>query len=302
MEMKQIVFLMPIHKERFDRAKTFLKSFKKHKLDRQADIFFCFSNEEEYAEFNYPNKIVIPEILRNLNRETGIINAKKLFPLKELSSRYKYIITVDSDMLIIKNINLLKACDDFFDQKILWGFGTDVNEKIYKLIINESSKFFQEKEKIDDNGLGLWFNNMCVYKSDTINDFFEKTNIENNWEKLSFWSFDYYIYMFYLLLYQGFTVRNYFPFLGCGGTAPLIDQLYSRKFLFMATRPFLKQVKKLGGGERCFIQLHLDRPVSYITFFDMINKQRLRLLSHITFGKTKRHYKLLYKQYKTQGK
>lgn len=262
MTEKKVCFLMPLYKAHFENAKKFLASFKKYKLNKQADMFFCFSTQEESAEFKNQSNIIIPPQLSNLTREQGIINVKKLYGVNKLAPFYKYIIVVDSDMIISKSINLLDLCDSFFQNKILWGNLRYPKDEYFELIHSACSKYFDDKDKIDDNGLGLWFNNACIYKGDTINDFMEKTSVLSHLTEFNFWSFDYYIYMYYLLLYQGFTTRNLCPFPSCESKGALIDEVYAKKFMFMATDEFFAQVKKLGGGDNCFIKIHLDRPSS----------------------------------------
>jgi len=262
---KRIAFLMPVYPPHYDYARGFLRSFRKYKLDRQADIWFVFSNEADRVAFaEVENAIIMPAHLQDLSRDNGVINAKKFYGLSRIKDKYEYVIVVDADMQIMKNIYLHKVCEDIFSRKTLWGNTrhTGEHDKIYFLFTSACREFFADANKINDSRLGLWFNNLCVYKTDTLDDFFAKTGIMDKLKNLIFWHFDHYIYMYYLLIYQGFHTEQIFP-LGVFAEyrGSLVNKEYKEKYLHMATRHMYEQIKKLGGGVGCFMFIHLDRPV-----------------------------------------
>ncbi len=260
---RKIAFLMPIHPPHFEYAKNFLESFEYYKLDKQADFYFVFSNEEDKKACNTKyGSIVLPDNLKDINRERGIINVKKLYGVYELKDRYDYIIVLDSESLIIKNIDLLEVCETFFSNKILWGVlqyhgKSDNMSKMTKY----ASDFFEEKDRIKDDGLDLWFNNLCIYKASTIEDFFIKTNLKENITKLTFWHFDYYMYMYYLLLYHSFKPRNFLNiYNGCASKFYTICVDFMTKYMNIATPEKHKEITRLVGRKnKIFILIHLDR-------------------------------------------
>lgn len=243
---KRIAFLMPIIPRHFTYARNFLASFEYHKLNKQADFYFIFSNKEEEKACNTKyGAIVLPDNLKDLGIEQGIINVKKFYGIYEIKDKYDYIIVLDAESLIIKNIDLLDVCETYFRNKILWG----APQYTVEAVLTASKEFFKEKEKIDDLGLYLWFNNLCIYKTSTIENFFEKTNLKENLTKLTVWHFDYYIYMFYLYLYHDFRPRNFINTrIGCPHRGCTINVDFMTKFMHIASPEKYKEVKRLVGG------------------------------------------------------
>lgn len=260
---KRVALLMPIIPAHFAYAKHFLETFEYHKLNQQADFYFVFSTEEDKkaCKTKY-GSIVLPENLKDLRRDQGIINVKKFYGVYELKDKYDYIIVLDSESLIIKNIDLYEACETFFNNKILWGvlkFHGD-HDCISK-ITAACEEMFEEKRKMDDLGLDFWFNNLCVYKTSTIEDFFAKTNLKEKLTKLTFWHFDYYIYMYYLFLYHNFKPRNFLNiYSGCASKICVINVDFMSKYMYMATPEKYKEVKRLVEHEnKTFMLIQLDR-------------------------------------------
>lgn len=249
---------MPVYPPHYDYARAFLKSFKKHKLDRQADIWFVFSTDDDRAMLSdAENAIIIPPTLK-LDKEqiivpvvglkTGVINIKKFYGLSIVKDKYEYVFMIDSETLIIKNINLHKLCVEFFARQVLWGnISTDPDAR---KITESCRRYFDISEKFENEDLYLWFNNPCIYKTSHLNDFFFKTAILEKLEDLSFWDFDYNVYMLYLVFYQGFRIENIWP--KCFGFASrstlLAKAEYINDSMYMATPIMWRQVRKLGGG------------------------------------------------------
>jgi hypothetical protein len=49
--MNNICFIIPTYPPRYEYAKNLLKSFKEQKFDKQADLWFCFTNKTEKEQF-----------------------------------------------------------------------------------------------------------------------------------------------------------------------------------------------------------------------------------------------------------
>ena len=260
---KKIAFLMPIFPPHYKYAKNFLESFEYYKLNKQADFYFVFSNEEDKStcKIKYEYKsIILPEYLKDFGREQGIINVKKLYGVYQLKDNYEYIIVCDSESLINKNINLLDICETFFNNKVLWG-AIKYPCKEVESFTNACSSLFAEKDKIDDKGLCFWFNQLCIYKANTIDEFFEKANLKENITKLNFWHFDYYIYMYYLMLYHEFKPHNIINiYSDCSDKTCTLNVNYITKYMNIATIEKYKEVKKLVGNKnKIFMLIQLDR-------------------------------------------
>ncbi len=200
---------MPIYPPHYDYARAFLKSWRRFQMPRQADLFFVFSSAEEAALFaEAEQKIVMPADIMDecLRRDSGIINVKKLYAINELKDRFKYLIVIDAESIILRSLNLLDLCERYFKDKILYG---NYARKDVLTIVNSCLSYFpQGKAETFDHRLYLWFNQLCIYKTDNLNDFFAQTGIFKDIAALGRKDFDYYIYMLYLIFYQGFRVKN----------------------------------------------------------------------------------------------
>ncbi len=61
---RKIAFLVPTYPPHFWRARDLVKSFKKHKLNKQADLWFVFTNDDEAKQFGrWDDKVMMPETL-----------------------------------------------------------------------------------------------------------------------------------------------------------------------------------------------------------------------------------------------
>lgn len=260
---KKITFLMPIYQPHFKYAEEFLQSFHRFKLNQQADVWFVFSNEQERQLFSKKtNAIVIPENLQHLERDNGIINVKKFYGLSKINDKYDYVITIDAETIVIKNKNLLNICNEFFKTKKIWG-NTPTDLDAMK-VVDSCRKHLSLKKKIKNDDLYLWFNNLCIYKTANCDDFFNKTKILEKLEDLSFWDFDYNIYMLYLILHEDFKIENIrqkcFGF--SSSSVPLVKEEYANKFMHIATPIIYNSVKRLGGGKACFMLINTDKNLS----------------------------------------
>lgn len=261
--MKRICILIPTFPPHFKYAREVVKSFKRHNLDKQADLYFVFSDNNEKEAFgDYKNCIILPISLR-VFVNGGIINIKKLYGLFQLMNDYEYIIVMDDEVKFIKNTNLVDVCETFYDRKVLYGnqiYDTYKNE-LAKIVIQCQTYFLSNKDnkKLSSN-LYLWFNQLCIYKTAYLKEFFEVTNILKNLKNLAYNDFDYYIYMFYLILYHDFTIEDIGIKTLCGCLEEnlmyeVTDTAYKDKYIYACT----KYMYKLLKNPRLFIIMHKDR-------------------------------------------
>ncbi len=261
--MNKVCFLIPVYPPHFSYLDNFIESFKKYNYDNQADICVVFTNEEESLSYKNKdiNRLILPPQYR-VFKNKGIINIKKLwalFILKE--SQYDYILVLDAEALIVKHINLINIFNKFYNEKILWGNqvtsggATRVNK-----IKNSCKRFFMYKDKLDSN-LYLWFNQPCIYKVSILPDFLKKINFESNIKNLTWNDFDYYIYMYYLILYQDFKVKdlelvsNYGICESCVELIRFNSNIYKSANIKMCS----KNLFELFDNEDLFLVIHLDR-------------------------------------------
>lgn len=129
----------------------------------------------------------------------------------QLKEKYDYIIVVDDDTLLTKKIDFNYFCNEFWSNKKLLG-NRYFDHEIAPKVINSCMSFFsrenQDVLKRITNGYYLWYNQLSIYKSSTIDKFLKVTGLNNSLSKMNFYTFDYYLYMFYLLLFENFTIQD----------------------------------------------------------------------------------------------
>ncbi|WP_239375034.1 hypothetical protein [Snodgrassella gandavensis] len=210
MNNRKVAFICPTHPPHFNFAKSLISSFIENGYENQADLWFVFTNSHEADSFgDYEFKLILTEDICVI-KSSGIINIKKLWALQTLRFSYEYIISIDSESLFIRYVDLQELCSDFFKAKILIGNkifpeGKELTEKIKA----KCKEFFSYDNK---NRLGsdlyLWFNQPCIYKTSNLDKFFEITKIYEKLQFIDWFQFDYYIYMYFLILYENFSILD----------------------------------------------------------------------------------------------
>ena len=207
----KVAFCIPTYPPHFKYVKCFYNSYLHYNFDQQSDIWLIFTNKQEKQLFGKTdNYIIFEDSGFDLNYK-GIINKKKLYGIYRLKDMYDYIIVLDSESSLIKEVDLLEICESYFKRKVLYGNQTyQYFKDIHNNIINHSKKYFPEDlfNKKVSTELYLWFNQPCIYKSSTIDHFFKVINYKNIINNLDFFDFDYYIYMFYLIIYNDFRIDD----------------------------------------------------------------------------------------------
>lgn len=276
--MSKIAFIIPIYPPDYKYKKNILKTFKENKLNEQADLWFVFTNEDEAEEFGeYNKKIILDETLREF-KNRGFINIKKFYAIKQLKDRYEYLIVLDSELEFIKNVNLKKICDEYFENKTLygnqiWGFQAirkcEIEaccKKYFRLHPNFS--IIENLSQEGRNGGGyMWFNNLPIYKTSTVDEFFNVIDYEKNITEFSWEDFDYYIYMYYLILYHNFKVEDLrmFGLLAAGENIPegfccRPEDIKRGVKLKMCAKSSID----IFDNDELFITVHLDRNIQFL--------------------------------------
>ncbi|WP_293651986.1 hypothetical protein [uncultured Campylobacter sp.] len=263
MAKNKICFLIPTHLPRFERAYAFMRSFIDCGLKDQADLCFVFSNYSDEIAFLVKygggfRSIVLENELKSVKDYSGIVNIKKLYALYLIQQDYKYIIILDDESMIIKNINLMDMCDEFVSNRLLYGNQTQSD---WSHIYNESVKFFEKKPPKE---LYFWFNQLCIYPCKFLQDFFDKSGLErdfikHNFSRISWGSFDYMVFGFYLIAYQEFKILNLECLSDWGAIEHNRLTLYSKKIFsikFYHSNPNSLNIK---DRDNVFCLIHLDR-------------------------------------------
>ncbi len=108
--------------------------------------------------------------------------------------------------------------------------------------------------------LYLWFNQLCIYKTDTLDRFWQKINYDGVVKELNYLTFDYYIYMYYLILFEGFVVHDMkikaeFGVYESRYFIENLDQKYKEFPVYLTTMANLSNF----DNENLFLLIHLDR-------------------------------------------
>jgi hypothetical protein len=112
-----------------------------------------------------------------------------------LKNKYEYFVIFDDETLFVKNIDLRKMCDEYFENKILYGNKTfseiskSINYTTFKQLIKSQYNTIQyntiQYNELLDN-LYLWWNNLSIFKKENLDDFFGKINYNEktlqNWK------------------------------------------------------------------------------------------------------------------------
>lgn len=258
---KGISFVVPTFPAHYLNAVNFLESFYKYRFDRQSDIYFVFTNEAEKDGFLPCKSIVLPPKLR-VTQNRGIINIKKYYALMQLKDQYEYIVVLDDDCQFIATSDIRRVCEEYFDSKILYGnLLRNPPFDIMCIVAEECKRFFAEPDRLTCP-LYLWWNQLCIYKTDTLSDFFQITKIDRTLASLKWEDFDYYIYMYYLMLYQGFEVHDIGIVADCAFTEILPNSYVSYAAFNTVEGRFYSMTnyaKNIFNTETVFIETHLDR-------------------------------------------
>lgn len=203
--MKKIAFLVPVYPPHFKYAKDLINSWKLNHFNEQSDLWFIFTNEDEKKDFpEWKHSLILPQELRCF-KHNGIINIKKFWGLSQLKDKsYDYIIVVDAETLFVKEVDLAYLCNKYYKNKVLLGNQTS---KDVSAIKRACKKFFK-KQNIKNDDLYLWGNQPCIYCVKYLDDFFNKTKLLPKLSKLRWTDFDYYIYMYYLIIYKNFIIKD----------------------------------------------------------------------------------------------
>ena len=276
--MKDVCFIIPTYPPRYDYARNLLKSFFRYKFDKQADLWFMFTNQKERDEFwDYDYTVVLPDSLR-VDKGKTIVNIKKMYALHELKNKYKYFIILDDEALFIKNVNVINLCNKYFENKLLYGNkcadSVSINKPTFnKLKISKDYQYDKKRMEYILDNLYLRWNNLSIFRWDDLDDFFEKINYSHatlkEWERSAFFEMT---YCYYLIVYKWWNVID----LWIEAYNSLLE--YSWYITYWMKKKIKKLVAlydfywsssnmlKLFDNPNCFIVFHLDR--ENLKFYD----------------------------------
>ena len=266
---EKVAFVVPCHPPHYHFVNDFLDSFHKFEMKDQADVILVMTDEDDRKRFlEQPHggnnmqvglMVLPPEYRNTINR--NIPSIKKFYAVYQLRKMYEYVIVIDAETIFKKRVDLKAVCEKFFREKILWGNRTNGRDPNIEFIKKSCARWFSyhpEKSKLE-SPLYLWFNQPCFYKTSMIEEFFRLTGMMNHLNSLAWSDFEYYIYMYYLILYHGFRMED----IGvvnnisvCEPRAPLnVDRKNPNFKPLMCSQAMLEKL----DNDELFLIIHLDR-------------------------------------------
>lgn len=262
----KVAILVPTYSGHKEHFQCFYQSYLEKRI--QADLWVVLSEESEAEFCEGAGILLLPEMYAK-NTRRGIINQKKFYGLIQLKDQYDYILVLDDDAVFHTEADLYQICKGYFQNRILYG-NQATDTTIVPKVLDACMSFFTPHEQADFINSGgelyLWYNQPSIYAAGTLDDFFRVTDVDKKLAELTWYDFDYYIYMIYLMLYQGFTIRD------IGVTAPFgvcealgrkeCGRLHRKKILrcrFLQLTEYM--AKRLMDTEH-FLTIHVDRKYS----------------------------------------
>ncbi len=205
---RHVAVCCPVHPPKFAFLKNCIEHFYRHNLNLSADFWIVFSNMQEAVQFTMMSRffekfLIMPNEIDTSTRDA--INRKKLYAVSELSKMgYDYIIMLDADFTFVRTVDLEFICNRFWEEKII----ISCYCSRYPKIVGQSFSHFKNHPKSNKIDLRLysWLNQPCIYKCDTVRNFFNilGVNVLQDFNKFVWEDFDYLLYAYYLLLYENF--------------------------------------------------------------------------------------------------
>jgi len=204
---RKIAVICPAHPAKYEYLEKCLESFYRFQLNWSADFWIIFSSGEDLQKWGgYEKFLVMPPEVDLTTR--GVVNRKKLYAVRELArSGYDYLITIDADFSFISTVDLEFICERYFYEKTI--IGNYAESELFARINRCCISHFRGNSRAADLPMDIytWLNQPCIYKCDTVPEFFNALDFGNQLNKVCWEDFDYILYTYYLLLYQGFKLR-----------------------------------------------------------------------------------------------
>jgi hypothetical protein len=209
-------FVCPIYDKGndFNFAVDFYNSRTKYKID--VDLCFVFSSEEHKKKF----RSMLEEKVYNLEllvvpdyygAYKNPIVAKKFYAIRTIYSQYDYVAAVDCESLFIKEVDMNEVLDEIWENRTMLSSNqSDIGLELMSSCANflglkNNEKLIKETENFKYN---MWFNEIPVYKSDTLGEFFSWID-KNDYQEIVFneWDcFDYYVYCYFLIVEKNYKI------------------------------------------------------------------------------------------------
>ena len=265
-------FVIPIYDKRNDFEYGYKLTESAIKFSSVKDLFFIFSTLEQQNKFmkecdkrfgKRPSGILCDI---DMSRCKNPVSIKKYYAINILKNRYDYIAAIDCECIFIQKTDNGALMDEIWNtdsylacNKSKTG-ANDVKVSIEALGLQQNKLLLEETE---NQTITWWFNEIPVYKSSTLNEFFFWLNDEGRYNIVfENWScFDYLVYVIWLVLYKDKHLKVYNFVADCG----LIEDLCNPKCKTKYKKEkalgvhWTSRLYKMPANSNIHLVFHLDR-------------------------------------------
>ena len=218
----RVAFIIPVHPPYFKYLDKFLKSLLFHKIE--ADCIIVFSNHHDKDEWNTLYSTNSTTMIKNAsaeiihiivdlnNRGNNPPLVKKFTAIYRYHQKYEYFFITDSEISVVKHINIQKACEFIYSRKKIYGTHYIPNDLVFSINNASMIHFTTEDQKKllkinENNRINFWYNEVPLVKTEYAIRFLDYIGFTNSSIHPSR-EFDYIAYCYWLLLYTEFKLYN----------------------------------------------------------------------------------------------
>ncbi len=216
--MSKSCIMSPLYHRDLDIGANFIRQYNKHFDDD--NLWLIFSDKQEtfdmYEKVRDGNlKYNAAVCTEKLDVSKKPISQKKIWGAKEVFSNTdcKYVGVVDIDSLFVAHKDLDKLFEERVNRKIVYASRSTNHSIINNVGRDMAQRFFNKEdvEKLDKITHGFtqyfWFNDVPIYERETFYEWLKYIDYENKKDRLLYTTFDYMIYMYYLLVTEQWTLE-----------------------------------------------------------------------------------------------
>lgn len=212
-------FICPIYDKGkdFEYGLTMFESAIKNGINN--NLYYIFSGYDQKEKFSriaqerfekLPLYLVMEENLANCKNPVSI---KKYFGIKQLMNKYDFIAAIDCECVFVRNFDVGKLMAEIWNSKSMLASNIsnrgarDVQLCCEALGLSTNEIVLSET---NDFQYTWWFNEIPVYASENLREFFSWLNDERYKIIYNVWNcFDYLVYVLWLLTEKGYSLKKY---------------------------------------------------------------------------------------------
>ena len=262
--------MAPLYERDLELGRNFVKAYNDY-YDG-LNLFLVFSDQAEVHKFNCHYNYQYFVCTEKLDVSKKPISQKKLFGVRQIfnSTDFSNVMVVDIDSLPCANVDLDDCANYNIARKKIYASPSTNHSIINKVGRDCANRFFspqdvQKLEKITKGfTLYFWFNEIPIYERKHFLPFLEYINYSKTMDRLLYTTFDYIIYVFYLLIKDEIelveidhtVVSDQGSFLE---TQSIQDPTRFDAFFQMAKPMWIKEPIDENSMKRVWMRLHVNR-------------------------------------------